>query len=382
MIKLFKLEFLDRLNYNKITPLFEINDGKITNYAPNIIDDCWIRYYTYYQNEYSSKFMLGINWGFNALQMIPFDTDFLLTYKVRQGRKIIPVTFEDNEQVVIPIDFRRFDYNTFEWVNEHTEEVNPVKNLILEFLDVDNIWKPIEKVPLSPTGDFDHRFYMGEGGFQFPLNQETIMRIVYLPTSLASFSNQYLPVDYSNFNTVYDTSHSVSELFILIVKGKNSKLSFIPNEFSKGLDQWAIIPGRRYETTTNPLETLHEGEMYTYLDLHRTITDSYELQFQLLDERGEPIPDQLIFYEIGWKPKAGLNYKLLEWENEQGNYIDSESLGTAWFMDQGAKMYRGPGIIDPEYSVSRMFTRPEVWEFFDVETGSNKQYSSYEFDYE
>jgi len=376
----FKIEFIDKLNSNKITPLFEIINGSATNFVPNIITDCWIKYYPYSSRNYPNKFTLVINWNFENSHLKPYD-DLLISYKINQGKKIYPAIFEDNEQQVIPIDFWKFDYSTFEWVQYITEEVNPVKHLILEFLDLDNVWKPIEKISIQSSGDFDHRFFMGEGGFQFPLNQRTFMRLVYLPTVLTTYNNQDTFVDYSNINSVYDTNHPVSELFILIVKGKKSKLSFIPTDFSKGLDRWAIIPERKYETTTDPSEALLEDEMYTYLDLHRTITDNYEFQFQLIDEEGNPIPDQIIFYEIGWKPKAGLNYKLIDWRGEEGEYLDSESLGTGWFMDQGEKVYRGPGIIDPDYSLSRMFTRPEVWEYIDVETGNKEYYSSYEYNY-
>ncbi|MHA2336157.1 MAG: hypothetical protein ACXACX_02590 [Candidatus Hodarchaeales archaeon] len=85
--------------------------------------------------------------------------------------------------------------------------------------------------------------------------------------------------------------------------------------------------------------------------------------------------------EIGWKPKAGLNYKIIDWEDENGEYLNSEALGTAWFMDQGQEISKGPGILDNDYSVSRMFTRPETWSYLDPETGEIGQYSSYYYDY-
>ena len=121
-----------------------------------------------------------------------------------------------------------------------------------------------------------------------------------------------MSVDYSNLNCVYNTSYSVEELFTLTVNGKQSKISYNPTEFSRTFDQWAIIQNRQYSTTTNPYETLQVGKPYTYFDFHRTITDSYEFQFELTDERGEFLSNQLIWMEVGLKPKAGLNYKVID----------------------------------------------------------------------
>ncbi|KKM19795.1 hypothetical protein LCGC14_1652000, partial [marine sediment metagenome] len=546
----FKLEFIDRENYNQITNLFEVVNGIEVYRATNLIEDSWISYYDYYRTEHPNKFMLIVNWTSDNEQLIPYDTDLLLTYKVIQGRIITPVAFEDVEDIVIPVDFRAFSYDSFNWENTQqfdreilevnptiensslyesviqgrtiqienssigsgiitlkniwkdvsgsfellnesyynyviineggidalnvtytgsttidlkveygyipqlklthyaigslidnstikvmvnnsistismihgtdynitgannnsiifytfyssvtpeyaiddayfisykgylTEEINPVNNMILEFLDSDGLWKPITKVPIRDDGNFDHSFYMGEGGFEFPLNEETIMRLIYLPSNLSNYNNQYLSVDYSNLNCVYNTSSSIEELFTLTVNGKQSKISYNPTEFSRTFDQWATINNRQYSTTTNPYETLQEGKPYTYFDFHRTITDSYEFQFELTDERGEFIPDQLIFMEIGFKPKAGLNYKVIDWKDEDGEYIDSEALGTAWFMDEGQEVSRGPGILDYDYSISRMFTRPESWEYLDPETGQIGEYSSLFWDYQ
>ncbi|KKN33509.1 hypothetical protein LCGC14_0803060 [marine sediment metagenome] len=263
-----------------------------------------------------------------------------------------------------------------------TEEINLVKNIILEFLDDDGLWKPIAKIPLTPTGSFDTTFFMGEGGLQFPLREERIMRLVYLPTNLTDYDNQYFAVDYSNINCVYNTSVEVEELFRLYVEGKESKLTYIPTEFSRTFDRWATIPERKYVTTTSTAETLHVGEPYTYFDFHRTITDSYEFSFQLTDEVGGFLEDQVIWMEIGWKPKSGLNYKVIDWEDENGEYIDSEALGTAWFSDEGMEVSYGPGILDYDYSVSRMYTRPESWDYFDTMANEVKQYSAYFWDYQ
>ena len=548
----FKLEFIDRENYNEITPLFEVVNGSSFNYATNVIEDSWISYYAYYRTDHPNKFMLIINWTSDNSQLIPYDTNLLLTYKVIQGRIITPVTFEDIEDVIIPVDFRMFSYETFEWENSRqfdkeildvnpifensslytsvaqdqtiqvvnssigsgiislknvwkeisvdefellndsyytysivnesgvdalnitytesgpinlkveygyipklklthyamstflvnstikvmvdnaisvtpmiygidyditgvnnnyitfytfyssvtpnyeiddayflayygylTEEINPVKNMILEFLDdTDGLWKPLARVPLREDGNFDYSFYMGENGLQFPLNVETIMRLIYLPPTLAAYNDQYIGVDYSGFNSVYNTSFSVNEVFTLTVNGKQSKISYIPTEFSRTFDQWATIQNRVYTTTTSPYETLQVDKPYTYFDFHRTITDNYEFQFELTDERGDFLADQLVWMEIGFKPKAGLNYKILDWEDEDGNYIDSEALGTAWFTEQGQEVVRGPGVLDPTYSVSRMFTRPESWEYLDSETGQVAEYSSLFWDYQ
>jgi hypothetical protein len=185
--------------------------------------------------------------------------------------------------------------------------------MILEFLDLDGLWKPLAKVPLKADGNFDHSFYMGKGGLQFPLNEETIMRLVYLPSNLTDYNDLYGGVDYSGFNSVYNTSYSINEVFTLTVNGKQSKISYIPTEFSRTFDQWATVQNRIYTTTTSPYETLQVGKLYTYFDFHRTITDNYEFQFELTDERGELLADQLVWMEIGLKPKAGLNYKVIDW---------------------------------------------------------------------
>ncbi|MHA2253104.1 MAG: hypothetical protein ACXAD7_22260 [Candidatus Kariarchaeaceae archaeon] len=263
-----------------------------------------------------------------------------------------------------------------------TEEINPVNNMILELLDSDGLWKPIARVPIKADGNFDHSFYMGENGLEFPLNEEMIMRLVYLPSDLVDYNDQSGSVDYSGFNCVYNTTYSINEMFTLTVNGKDSKISYIPTEFSRTFDQWATVQERKYTTTTSPYETLHEDEPYTYFDFHRTITDDYEFTFELTDSRGELLAEQLIWMEIGFKPKAGLNYKVLDWEDENGNYIDSEALGTAWFTEQGQEVCYGPGVMDYDYSKSRMFTRPESWDYLDPETGEVGQYSSLFWDYQ
>lgn len=78
----FKLEFIDRENYNEITPLYEVNDTGSFNYATNVIEDSWISFYAYYRTDHPNKFMLIINWTSDENQLIPYDTDLLLTYKV------------------------------------------------------------------------------------------------------------------------------------------------------------------------------------------------------------------------------------------------------------------------------------------------------------
>ena len=66
--------------------------------------------------DHPNKFMLVINWTSNNDDLIPFDTDLLLTYRVMQGDKITPVTFEDTEDTLIPVNFIQWDYNTFGWI--------------------------------------------------------------------------------------------------------------------------------------------------------------------------------------------------------------------------------------------------------------------------
>ncbi|KKK81217.1 hypothetical protein LCGC14_2815700, partial [marine sediment metagenome] len=239
-----------------------------------------------------------------------------------------------------------------------TEEVNIMRNMILEFLDYDGKWKPIAKVPVSDLGDFDFKFYIGENGLAFPIGEETIMRLSYLPINLTNYADQDVAVNYDTFNATYVTNEPIYELFTLFVEGKESTIKYIPTDISNSVDQWATIPARKYTTTTNIYETLQDEKPYTILDFYKTITDSYEFKFQLVDDTGNALQDQLIWMEIGWKPKAGLNYKIIDWEDENGDYIDSEALGTAWFMDQGQEVSMGPGV---EGVRSRMFNRPEEW---------------------
>ena len=111
--------------------------------------------------------------------------------------------------------------------------------------------------------------------------------------------------------------------------------------------------------------------MYTALDLHRTITDPYSFKFQLTDEFDQPISDQLVWMEVGIKPKAGTNFKLIDWTKENGEYADVESFGTAFFMDQGQQVAYGPG--DNYLFRSRMFNKPMAWEYKDSETGEINQ---------
>ena len=544
----FKLEYIDRHNDNTIQILFEMVDGSIT-YQDSRIEDAWIAYYAYYRVDHPNKFMLIINWTSIVENLIPFDTDLLLTYLVRQGKPIMPETFEDFEDVVIPVDFRKYDYETSEWEDDgwfteilnlqpliensstftnvvqdqmiqvdsasigagildilnlwndtgngfellissdyshsivkengvdclkvtylganpadliieygyiplvrlthhavsqsldassilvgwegdrhevslvhgvdyeitgqdfnhvifytfntslyptyslndtffikyhgyYTEDINLVKNLVLEHLNSTGHWVPIAKVPIDPVGEFNSRFIMGGGDldFHFPLNVESIMRLVYLPTNLTRYDGQYLEVDYSNFNPVYNTSQSIYEIFKLHVAGKKSTIKYVPTDFSKAVDNWAIIDEREYYTTTNSYETLHVGEPYTALDFHRTITDAYDFTFRLVNESGDPITNELVWMEIGWKPKAGLNYKVIGWKDENEEYIDSEALGTAWVMDDGIESCRGPGITDEDISMSRMFTKPETWGFKHSERGDGS-YSAYYWDY-
>ena len=56
---------------------------------------------------------------------------------------------------------------------------------------------------------------------------------------------------------------------------------------------------------------LHDGEMYTAFDFSRTISDSYNFEFQLTDEYDSPLENQIVWMEIGFKPKAGTNFKHL-----------------------------------------------------------------------
>ncbi|NVM55882.1 MAG: hypothetical protein HWN66_19435, partial [Candidatus Helarchaeota archaeon] len=116
----FKLAFIDRENYNEITPLFEVVNGTSWNPATNLIEDCWISYYAYHMVDHPNKFMLVINWTSDDTQLIPYDTELLLTYRVMQGKLIIPVTFEDIEDVAIPVDFIQYDYYAMDWLTTDT----------------------------------------------------------------------------------------------------------------------------------------------------------------------------------------------------------------------------------------------------------------------
>ncbi|KKL16325.1 hypothetical protein LCGC14_2496720, partial [marine sediment metagenome] len=99
----FRVEFIDRDNYNNITTLIEVIDDTII-YQDYRVEDAWISYYAYHMVDHPNKFMLIINWTSNNDDLIPFDTDLLLTYKVMQGDKITPVTFEEAEDTAIQVD--------------------------------------------------------------------------------------------------------------------------------------------------------------------------------------------------------------------------------------------------------------------------------------
>ncbi|MBA7690125.1 hypothetical protein ES703_98649 [subsurface metagenome] len=178
---------------------------------------------------------------------------------------------------------------------------------------------------------------------------------------------------------MFDTTQPLTEVFTIFVDGKTSKLQYIQTDFSTAVDRVLPVQSREYATTSNPYETLLEGEPYTYLDLHRTVTDEYDFTFQLTDEVDDPLSDQLVWMEVGIKPKAGLDYKIIEWKTETGEYIDSEALGTVSFTKEGEKVYYGPGISGFR---SRMYNRPEEFEYQDPVDYSIGTYSSYYWDYQ
>jgi hypothetical protein len=250
--------------------------------------------------------------------------------------------------------------------------------MILEFLDSDGKWKPLEKIPLTKQGDFQWEQPVSELGFHFPLGEEVIMRLIYLPSNLTNYAGEYLGVDYSNFNPVYKTTEPLSEIFTLFVKGIESKLTYIPTEFMDLYVNPLTFESRIYSEVTNEYERLQEGEPYTYLDVHASITDDYEFTFQLTDN-DIPVQNSPVWMEIGIKPRAGTNFKLLDWETEDGNYPDAESLGTALFMAQGQQVALGPGVGG---TISRMFTRPEEYTYIDPETDEEGEYSAYIWDYQ
>ncbi|NVM56387.1 MAG: hypothetical protein HWN66_22000, partial [Candidatus Helarchaeota archaeon] len=334
-----------------------------------------LTHYTLEDEKDESLILIGDGSGYHPLGF-EYSTDYNITGQ--NNNQLIFYTFYSS----ITPDCLINDTFFINYEGYLTEEINPVINMVLEILGYDGIWRPIAKVPLLESGEFDFTFFMNEVDLPIPLNEERIMRLVYLPTNLTNYSDEYLEVDYSGFNCVYNTSYSVEQMFTLTVNGMESKIQLIPTEFSQAVDRWAIIPERQYVTTTNPQEAMHEGEPFTYLDLHRTVTDTYNFQYQLLDEEGKALENQLVWMEIGWKPKSGLNYKIIDWKDEDGEYIDSEALGTAWFMKDGIPTCHGPGVRDDEYSVSRMFTRPEVWNYLDPMSGETEQYCSYYWNYQ
>ncbi|KKK92577.1 hypothetical protein LCGC14_2701540, partial [marine sediment metagenome] len=113
----FLLEYIDRENFNEITPLYEVVNGSVV-YQDYRIMEAWIDYYAYYRTDYPNQFMLIINWTAIEDDLIYYNTDFLLTYKVMQGKKIVPAVFEAFEKVAVPVDFRQFSYDTFEWESQ------------------------------------------------------------------------------------------------------------------------------------------------------------------------------------------------------------------------------------------------------------------------
>jgi len=279
---------------------------------------------------------------------------------------------------IAPYSYTLEDFFFINYYGALTEEVNLVKNLLLEYINEDGKWIPIAKIPLDPTGSFDTEFLISEDSLPFPINIEHIARLRYLPDTLTDYQGSVNSVSY-DFNCVFDTTKPLTEVFTIFVDGKRSKLQYIPTDFSTAVDRFIPIQSREYTTTTNPYETLLEGEPYTYLDLHRTITDEYQFTFQLTDEVDDPLSDQLVWMEIGIKPKAGLDYKLIDWENEAGEYIDAEALGTVSFTKEGEKVYYGPGISGFR---SRMYNRPEKFEYQDPVTSEIGTYSSYYWDYQ
>jgi hypothetical protein len=62
--------------------------------------------------------------------------------------------------------------------------------------------------------------------------------------------------------------------------------------------------------------------------------------------------------EIGFKPKAGINYKNLDWETIDGAHPDAEPLGTAAFTEQGEHKVRGI-----EGFRQQIYNRPEEFEY-------------------
>ena len=235
----------------------------------------------------------------------------------------------------------------------------------------------LAKVPLSQSGQFDSTFMLSEEHLPFILNQEVIMRLVYLPENITTYENTVIDVNYTTFNCVYNIQ-TLQEVFTIFVEGKQSKLHYITSDFTKAVDRWAPIQERKYAVTSDPFEMLHEDEPFTLLDLHRTITDSYTFDFQLTDEFDQPIEDQPVWLQIGIVPKSGNNFKVLDWKNEEGEYVDTDSPGTMVMKQDGDYVLQGPGIQTG--LKSPMYSRPETYDFIDIETGESRQYSAYYWD--
>ena len=96
---------INRRNYNSIEPIFEIVEGNVT-FSSDFVENAWIEYYNYYNPIYPNKFVLKIQWNEKTLNNLPFDTSLLLTYKIMQGKKIIPATFETGDNAMTSVNFR------------------------------------------------------------------------------------------------------------------------------------------------------------------------------------------------------------------------------------------------------------------------------------
>jgi hypothetical protein len=134
------------------------------------------------------------------------------------------------------------------------------------------------------------------------------------------------------------------------VNGMESKLELITDDFYKTAKNSLALPEREYTALSGQEERLHEGDPYTYLDLHGTIMDDMEFTFELTGkpENGDTsvLANQLLWLEIGIKPKAGLNFLELDWTDQDGDYIQSEALGTSYFSDGGYVSCYGPREYD------------------------------------
>ncbi|GAJ24190.1 unnamed protein product, partial [marine sediment metagenome] len=216
-----------------------------------------------------------------------------------------------------------YSYKESKYVEYLKENVDLMSNLILQILDYDGKWIPVRKIPLKSSliYSFDTKLLISEYDFAFPLRETRIMKLTYLPSSLIDFDGYQYEVDYDTFNLVYNISGSIDQIFFLHVQGLPTKLEFIPDIMSDGVENARFFLEREYSTATVPELTLEEGSPFTYLDLHEYVLDNIELKFrlsELLDPTlsesavgtsstssfGSGVANQLIWIEVGWKPRA------------------------------------------------------------------------------